>query len=215
VGAGSGPAPKGLPGDPQSRSRQLASAAGAELHNLLEARGDSAASIRVSTRRYSFHLVREGEAAYPLGSTGACPREAVAIAQHVIGAEITECLIAVFATHVTESLATRRSRAARRMQHRSPRATSWSRHSTSDAPRWWWPTTIRREPSTLPAQTARSTSRCAMRAPSWALPSRPRHRDRQRLFQIPRSGGMVRLTVQQKPELRSLSCGAGCETSSR
>ena len=53
-------------------------------------------TIRVSTRRYSFHLVREPEAAYPVGATVNCPREAVAIAQHAIGAEITECLIAVF-----------------------------------------------------------------------------------------------------------------------
>ena len=53
-------------------------------------------AIRVSTRRYSFQLVREVAPAYPLGTTVACPREVVAIAQHVIGAEICECLIAIF-----------------------------------------------------------------------------------------------------------------------
>lgn len=53
-------------------------------------------SIRVTTHRYSFQLVREPEAAYPVGAALTCPRDAVAIAQHVIGAEITECLIAVF-----------------------------------------------------------------------------------------------------------------------
>ena len=53
-------------------------------------------SIRVNTRRYSFQIVREPEAAYPVGATVTCPREAVVIAQHVIGAEITECLLAIF-----------------------------------------------------------------------------------------------------------------------
>jgi DNA repair protein RadC len=52
--------------------------------------------IRVTTRRFSFQLVREPEPAYPVGTTVTCPRDAVAIAQHVIGAEIAECLIAVF-----------------------------------------------------------------------------------------------------------------------
>jgi len=52
--------------------------------------------IRVTTRRYSFQIVREPEPTYPAGVTVMSPREAVAIAQHVIGAEITECLLAIF-----------------------------------------------------------------------------------------------------------------------
>ena len=52
--------------------------------------------IRVSTHRYTFHIVRESEPAYPVGATVSCPREVVQIAQHVIGSEITECLIAIF-----------------------------------------------------------------------------------------------------------------------
>ena len=54
------------------------------------------AAIRVSTRRYTFQLVRETAPAYPVGTTITCPREVVDIAQHVIGSEITECLIAIF-----------------------------------------------------------------------------------------------------------------------
>jgi len=57
---------------------------------------DSPCAIRVSTRRYSFQLVREAAPAYPVGALITCPREVVAIAQHVIGSEIAECLIAVF-----------------------------------------------------------------------------------------------------------------------
>jgi hypothetical protein len=53
-------------------------------------------SIRVITRRYSFELVREPEPAYPVGVAVGCPRDAVAIAQHVIGSEISECLLAIF-----------------------------------------------------------------------------------------------------------------------
>jgi DNA repair protein RadC len=53
-------------------------------------------TIRVSTRRYSFHIVREPEVAYPAGESVSCPREAVDIARHVIGEQITECLLAVF-----------------------------------------------------------------------------------------------------------------------
>ena len=52
--------------------------------------------FRVTTHRYAFQLVREPEPAYPLGSTVATPREAVAIATHVLGGEITECVIAIF-----------------------------------------------------------------------------------------------------------------------
>jgi DNA repair protein RadC len=52
--------------------------------------------VRVTTRRLSFHIVREPEPEYPLGSTVVCPREVVAIAQHVIGDEIAECVIAIF-----------------------------------------------------------------------------------------------------------------------
>lgn len=54
--------------------------------------------IRVTTSRYSFELVNDGETAYPVLSEVTCPRDVVRIAQHVIGSEITECLIAVFLT---------------------------------------------------------------------------------------------------------------------
>jgi DNA repair protein RadC len=54
------------------------------------------ATIRVSTQRYSFNIVREAEAAYPAGESVGCPREAVDIARHVIGAQISECLLAIF-----------------------------------------------------------------------------------------------------------------------
>ena len=54
------------------------------------------AAIRVTTQRYSFHVVHDAELVYPAGADVACPREAVAIAQHVIGSEITECLLAIF-----------------------------------------------------------------------------------------------------------------------
>ena len=57
---------------------------------------DRSDRIRVSTHRYTFQLVRETAPAYPVGSTVTCPREVVAIAQHVIGSEICECLIAIF-----------------------------------------------------------------------------------------------------------------------
>ena len=53
-------------------------------------------TIRVSTQRYSFQIVREAEVAYPAGEFVTCPREAVDIARHVIGTEITECLLALF-----------------------------------------------------------------------------------------------------------------------
>lgn len=53
-------------------------------------------SIRVTTHRYSFEIVREPEASYPVGVSVGCPRDAVAIAQHVIGTEISECLLAIF-----------------------------------------------------------------------------------------------------------------------
>lgn len=53
-------------------------------------------AVRVTTRRYSFQIVREAEAAYPAGAAVTCPREAVAIAQHVIGSEIAECILAIF-----------------------------------------------------------------------------------------------------------------------
>lgn len=57
---------------------------------------DVGCAIRVSTQRYSFQLVHEAAPAYPVGAPVTCPREVVAIAQHVIGSEIAECLIAVF-----------------------------------------------------------------------------------------------------------------------
>ena len=53
--------------------------------------------IRVTTRRYSFQLVRdEASVEYPTGAAVTCPRDAIAIAQHAIGSEITECVIALF-----------------------------------------------------------------------------------------------------------------------
>jgi DNA repair protein RadC len=54
------------------------------------------AGIRVTTQRYSFQLVHDAELTYPTGADVGCPREAIAIAQHVIGSEITECLLAIF-----------------------------------------------------------------------------------------------------------------------
>jgi DNA repair protein RadC len=47
-------------------------------------------AIRVTTRRYTFQLV------YPAGTSVSCPRDAVEIARHVIGSEITEVILAVF-----------------------------------------------------------------------------------------------------------------------
>lgn len=52
--------------------------------------------IRVVTRRYSFQVVREAEPVYPAGSTITTPREVVAIAQHLIGDDIAESVIAIF-----------------------------------------------------------------------------------------------------------------------
>jgi DNA repair protein RadC len=50
-------------------------------------------SIRVTTRRYSFQVVREAAPAYPAGVAVDGPRNAVAIARHVIGGEIAEVII--------------------------------------------------------------------------------------------------------------------------
>jgi DNA repair protein RadC len=51
------------------------------------------AGIRVTTTRYSFHAVREAEPAYPAGATIGGRPDAVTIARHVIGSEISEVLI--------------------------------------------------------------------------------------------------------------------------
>ena len=53
-------------------------------------------TIRVSTKQYSFHIVRDADVAYPAGESVCCPRDAVDIARHLIGAQITECLLAIF-----------------------------------------------------------------------------------------------------------------------
>lgn len=53
-------------------------------------------TIRVRTRRYSFQVHAEADPAYPFGSEVSGPHVAVAIARHVIGAEFTECVIAIF-----------------------------------------------------------------------------------------------------------------------
>jgi DNA repair protein RadC len=50
-------------------------------------------SIRITTTRYSFQVVREAEPAYPAGATLGSPPDAVAIARHVIGSEIAEVLL--------------------------------------------------------------------------------------------------------------------------
>ncbi len=54
------------------------------------------AGIRVTTHRYSFQVVREVEPAYPTGAGVTTPRDAVAIAQHVIGGQISEVVLALF-----------------------------------------------------------------------------------------------------------------------
>jgi len=52
--------------------------------------------IRVTTRRYSFQVDRDTNPSYPLGLAVHLPSVAVDIARHVIGAEFTECVIAIF-----------------------------------------------------------------------------------------------------------------------
>ena len=52
--------------------------------------------IRVRTRQYSFQLVREAEPAYPAREQLCTARDVARIAQHVIGSEIAECVIALF-----------------------------------------------------------------------------------------------------------------------
>jgi hypothetical protein len=54
--------------------------------------------VRVTTHRYAFSVVREAEPAYPQDAAVSTPRDAVDIARHVIGAEITECILAIFLT---------------------------------------------------------------------------------------------------------------------
>jgi antirestriction protein ArdC len=54
--------------------------------------------VRVTTHRYSFSVVREAEPEYPQDVAVSTPRDAVDIARHVIGAEITECILAIFLT---------------------------------------------------------------------------------------------------------------------
>jgi DNA repair protein RadC len=52
--------------------------------------------IRVTTRRYTFQLVHDVEPVYPVRAEVTCSRDVARIAGHVIGAEITECLLAFF-----------------------------------------------------------------------------------------------------------------------
>lgn len=54
------------------------------------------AMIRVRTRQYSFQLVREAEPVYPTRAEVTTARDVARIAQHVIGAEISECVIVLF-----------------------------------------------------------------------------------------------------------------------
>ena len=55
------------------------------------------AGIRVTTRRYSFQILREeAELEYPHGALVGGPRDIVEIARHLIGADITEVILAFF-----------------------------------------------------------------------------------------------------------------------
>jgi DNA repair protein RadC len=53
-------------------------------------------AVRVTTRRYSFSVVRDADATYPNHAPVNSPREAVDIARHIIGEEITECILVLF-----------------------------------------------------------------------------------------------------------------------
>ncbi|MGO8686098.1 MAG: JAB domain-containing protein, partial [Candidatus Dormibacteria bacterium] len=53
-------------------------------------------AVRVTTHRYSFQVVREQEPAYPTGAGVTTPHDAAAIAQHVIGGQISEVVLALF-----------------------------------------------------------------------------------------------------------------------
>jgi DNA repair protein RadC len=54
-------------------------------------------TIRVTTHRYSFQVLRdEAESDYPTGTLVVTPRDMVDIARHVIGADITEVVLAFF-----------------------------------------------------------------------------------------------------------------------
>jgi DNA repair protein RadC len=61
-------------------------------------RGPSAASstIRVTARRFSFHIDRPVDPVYPLGESLVSSASAAEIARHVIGDAITEVILAVF-----------------------------------------------------------------------------------------------------------------------
>lgn len=52
--------------------------------------------IRVITKRYSFYVVADGDASYPVGGVLASPRDVACAANHLIGSEMTECLLAFF-----------------------------------------------------------------------------------------------------------------------
>jgi DNA repair protein RadC len=56
----------------------------------------TSSTIRVSTRRYSFHVVHDEHRAYPLGETCDGGASAAELARHVIGDAITEVILALF-----------------------------------------------------------------------------------------------------------------------
>jgi DNA repair protein RadC len=54
-------------------------------------------AIRVTARRYSFEVLREeAELPYPRGTLVAGPRDVVEVARHLIGADISEVILAFF-----------------------------------------------------------------------------------------------------------------------
>ena len=106
----------------RAEARRIAQLVAGKLH-------DSSSRPERSRSRLDASLYlparRETAPAYPVGSTVACPREVVAIAQHVIGSEICECLIAIFldARHRVTGYA--RSPAGRSTRRASLLATFW------------------------------------------------------------------------------------------
>ena len=52
--------------------------------------------IRMSTKRYTFQLVQDADPTYPVTTQLVSPRDVARVAHELIGAEITECLLAFF-----------------------------------------------------------------------------------------------------------------------
>lgn len=52
--------------------------------------------IRMSTKRYTFQLVQDADTTYPVSTQLVSPRDVARVAHELIGAEITECLLAFF-----------------------------------------------------------------------------------------------------------------------